>query len=113
MGAMSRRAFLRAAAAVGVSLAPAVALASGRADTTAGERQAVSGAAGASFSSDGDAPSRRAQAEAEVTRGTDEHRSFTLDNVLHASEGDVHFNLYVPQGYDPARLWRAWTLCLP
>lgn len=27
-----------------------------------------------------------------------------LDNVLHSvDEGDIHFNLYVPDGYDPER----------
>ena len=43
-------------------------------------------------------------AEAQVTRGTQEYRGFVLDNVLHSqSEGDIHFNLYVPDGYDAAR----------
>lgn len=26
-----------------------------------------------------------------------------FDNVLHSDEGDIHFNLYVPDGYDPER----------
>lgn len=38
-----------------------------------------------------------------MTRGTDEYRGFTLDNVLHAQEGDVHFNLYVPPSCDGTR----------
>ena len=43
-------------------------------------------------------------AESEVTRGTQTYRRFTLDNVLHAGgEGDIHFNLYVPQNYDGTR----------
>lgn len=36
-----------------------------------------------------------------VTEGTEEYRGFILDNVLHSeSEGDIHYNLYVPDSYD-------------
>ncbi len=36
-----------------------------------------------------------------LSKGTDEYRGFVLDNVLHSSEqGDIHFNLYVPDSYD-------------
>lgn len=36
-----------------------------------------------------------------VTEGTEEYRGFILDNVLHSeSEGDIHYNLYVPESYD-------------
>lgn len=36
-----------------------------------------------------------------VTGGTEEYRGFILDNVLHSeSEGDIHYNLYVPDSYD-------------
>ena len=36
-----------------------------------------------------------------VTEGTEEYRGFTLDNVLHSeTQGDIHFNLYVPDSYD-------------
>lgn len=36
-----------------------------------------------------------------VTGGTEEYRGFTLDNILHSeSEGDIHYNLYVPDSYD-------------
>lgn len=36
-----------------------------------------------------------------VTEGTKEYRGFTLDNVLHSeTQGDIHFNLYVPDSYD-------------
>ena len=41
---------------------------------------------------------------ASVTEGTEEYRGFTLDNVLHSeTEGDIHFNLYVPDSYDGSR----------
>ena len=37
----------------------------------------------------------------DMTPGTEAYRGFALDNVLHsAQEGDIHFNLYVPDGYD-------------
>lgn len=36
-----------------------------------------------------------------VTEGTEEYRGFSLDNVLHSeNDGDIHFNLYVPDSYD-------------
>lgn len=36
-----------------------------------------------------------------VTEGTEEYRGFILDNVLHSgSDGDIHYNLYVPDSYD-------------
>ena len=36
-----------------------------------------------------------------VTEGTEEYRDFSLDNVLHSeNDGDIHFNLYVPDSYD-------------
>ncbi|WP_346699131.1 prolyl oligopeptidase family serine peptidase [Catenibacillus scindens] len=36
-----------------------------------------------------------------ITEGTEEYRGFTLDNVLHSeSNGDIHYNLYVPDSYD-------------
>lgn len=47
--------------------------------------------------------------EFSVTSGTEMYRDFTLDNVLHLqSNGDIHFNLYVPDSYDgsqPAALF--------
>lgn len=44
------------------------------------------------------------QAADPVTEGTEEYRGFTLDNVLHSeAEGDIHFNLYVPDSYDGSR----------
>ena len=39
-----------------------------------------------------------------VTPGTDTYRGFTVDNVLHAGEnGDIHYNLFVPDGYDGSK----------
>lgn len=39
-----------------------------------------------------------------VTEGTEEYRGFLLDNVLHSGEnGDIHYNLYVPESYDGSR----------
>lgn len=36
-----------------------------------------------------------------LSKGTGEYRGFTLDNVLHSTtQGDIHFNLYVPDSYD-------------
>ena len=36
----------------------------------------------------------------DVTPDSETYRGFVLDNVLHsAQEGDIHFNLYVPESY--------------
>lgn len=36
-----------------------------------------------------------------VTAGTETYKDFTIDNVLHTKDnGDIHFNLYVPQSYN-------------
>ena len=36
-----------------------------------------------------------------VTEGVETYRGFVLDNILHSeNEGDIHYNLYVPKGYD-------------
>ena len=49
------------------------------------------------------------QAAELVTEGTEEYRGFTLDNVLHSeAEGDIHFNLYVPDSYDGSRPYAAF-----
>lgn len=38
---------------------------------------------------------------AEVTEGSESYRGFVMDNVLHSpEEGDIHYNLYVPESYD-------------
>ena len=45
-----------------------------------------------------DAPS------AQVTAGTGTYQGFTVDNVLHdETEGDIHYNLYVPDSYDGSK----------
>ena len=37
----------------------------------------------------------------DITAGTEVYRGFILDNVYHSpDDGDIHFNLYVPQNYD-------------
>lgn len=42
-----------------------------------------------------------AYADETVTNGASEYRGFTMDNVLHSqAQGDIHFCLYVPGGYD-------------
>ena len=44
------------------------------------------------------------ETSAYVTEGTEEYRGFILDNVLHSeNDGDIHFNLYVPDSYDGSR----------
>ena len=45
-----------------------------------------------------------AEVQANVTEGSDTYRGFTVDNVLHSeTEGDIHYNLYVPDSYDGSR----------
>ncbi|MBQ6468322.1 MAG: prolyl oligopeptidase family serine peptidase [Clostridia bacterium] len=36
----------------------------------------------------------------EITFGTKEYKGFMLDNIYHSEIGDIHFNLYIPDGYD-------------
>lgn len=36
----------------------------------------------------------------EITFGTKDYKGFTLDNIYHSEIGDIHFNLYIPAGYD-------------
>ena len=47
-------------------------------------------------------PAQTTPAAAEtVTEGATTYRGFVLDNVLHSeTEGDIHYNLYVPDSYD-------------
>ena len=36
-----------------------------------------------------------------VTQGTETYRGFQMDNVLHhPQEGDIHYHLHLPEGYD-------------
>lgn len=45
-----------------------------------------------------------AESPGTVTEGTQTYRGFTLDNVLHSeSEGEIHFNMYIPESYDGSR----------
>lgn len=47
------------------------------------------------------------------TAGETFYRGFHLDNVLHSeTEGDIHYNLYVPEGYDGSKPY-ALFLTLP
>lgn len=49
-------------------------------------------------------------AEAEVTRGEKTYRDFSLDNVLHSPvEGDIRFNLHVPETYDGTKAARLFS----
>lgn len=49
-------------------------------------------------------PEPEAPAQADfgtVTPGMEEYRGFVIDNVLHSpNDGDIHYNVYVPEGYD-------------
>lgn len=39
-----------------------------------------------------------------VTEGTEEYRGFVIDNVFHSmNEGDIHYNVYIPEGYDGSK----------
>lgn len=39
-----------------------------------------------------------------LTKGTETYREFSVDNVYHSpNDGDIHFNLYVPESYDESR----------
>ena len=36
-----------------------------------------------------------------VTEGTENYRSFVIDNILHSDhDGDIHYNVYIPESYD-------------
>lgn len=50
--------------------------------------------------------------ELEVTEGTETYRGFQMDNVLHTPEGDIHYHIYVPDGYDGSEAY-ALFLTLP
>lgn len=61
-----------------------------------------------------EAESQTAETESEnVTQGTENYKGFVLDNVLHSEdEGDIHYNLYVPESYDGSEAY-ALFLTLP
>ena len=91
---------------VGILLAGCVILLSGCRNTDNGSQEASQPAAGADGQEEvqggagGDAGDVQGQTDF-VTEGTEEYRGFILDNVLHSeSEGEIHYNLYVPESYD-------------
>ena len=48
-----------------------------------------------------------------VTKGTDNYRGFSVDNILNSeADGDIHFNLYVPDSYDGSEAY-ALYITLP
>ncbi len=68
-----------------------------------GEALAETGT-GNSGDTDPQTEQRAGRTEDSVTEGMEEYRGFVLDNVLHSEEqGDIHFNLYVPDSYDGSR----------
>lgn len=90
----------------GILLAGCVILLSGCRNTDNGSQEASQPAAGADGQEEvqggagGDAGDVQGQTDF-VTEGTEEYRGFILDNVLHSeSEGEIHYNLYVPESYD-------------
>ena len=90
----------------GILLAGCVILLSGCRNTDNGSQEASQPAAGADGQEEvqegavGEAGDVQGQTDF-VTEGTEEYRGFILDNVLHSeSEGEIHYNLYVPESYD-------------
>ena len=90
----------------GILLAGCVILLSGCGNTDNGSQEASQPAAGADGQEEvqggagGDTGDVQGQTDS-VTEGTEEYRGFILDNVLHSeSEGEIHYNLYVPESYD-------------
>lgn len=46
-------------------------------------------------------PETKNEKSSNVTDGSEEYKGFILDNVFHSkSEGDIHYNLYIPDTYD-------------
>ena len=58
------------------------------------------------------APVPSSEPELEVTEGTETYRGFQMDNILHAPEGDIHYHIYVPDGYNGSKAY-ALFLTLP
>ena len=90
----------------GILLAGCVILLSGCGNTDNASQEASQPAAGADGQEEvqegavGEAGDVQGQTDF-VTEGTEEYRGFILDNVLHSeSEGEIHYNLYVPESYD-------------
>ena len=90
----------------GILLAGCMILLSGCGNTDNASQEASQPAAGADGQEEvqggagGDTGDVQGQTDS-VTEGTEEYRGFILDNVLHSeSEGEIHYNLYVPESYD-------------
>lgn len=90
----------------GILLAGCMILLSGCGNTDNASQEASQPAAGADGQEEvqegavGEAGDVQGQTDF-VTEGTEEYRGFILDNVLHSeSEGEIHYNLYVPESYD-------------
>lgn len=58
------------------------------------------------------APVPSPEPELEVTEGTETYRGFRMDSILHAPEGDIHYHIYIPDGYDGSQAY-ALFLTLP
>ena len=91
---------------MGILLAGCMILLSGCGNTDNASQEASQPAAGADGQEEvqegavGEAGDVQGQTDF-VTEGTEEYRGFILDNVLHSeSEGEIHYNLYVPESYD-------------
>lgn len=107
-GLMTRRAFLVDAAAVAMAGALSVAGCAGGSGEGPGSPDAGGDGRASDEAMSADEAAATDPAPASPTSdafsaGAETYRGFTLDNVLHDAElGDIHFNLHVPDGYDPA-----------
>lgn len=50
----------------------------------------------------------------DVTEGTEKYKGFLVDNVLHSeAEGDIHYNVYIPDSYNDSKDPYALFVTLP
>lgn len=112
MADMTRRSFVRSAAlgAAGAALSLALAGCSQQPDAANSAPSQQDGEASSSSEESSKASGSSSRSaistptSADVTRGTDTYRGFTVDNVLHdPDDGDIHFSIYVPKSYDGSR----------
>ena len=55
-------------------------------------------------------PSQGLREDGAVTAGTQTYRGFILDNIYHSEgNGDIHFNLYIPEHYDGRRAFALYV----
>ena len=107
-GLMTRRSFLVGAAVASMAgVLSAAGCASGAGDgsgSSGAERdERISGEAAAADEAAETDPAPANSSSNAFSAGTETYRGFTHDNVLRDPElGDIHFNLHVPDGYDPA-----------